>query len=160
MLGKILSSMAGTAPSFADFTSGGPAQRSFPGGFGPGIASLLQAMSQPGAFTSTASQRGQGATPSGISDVSQLAMLAYFISKATGYNLSDILGGVGGAKGIGGINTALGDTQPSPDFLSSLPYGDIPGVNFTPDPYSDPNGMTMDPTQGTTEGDWSWLNSY
>jgi len=169
MLGRILAAMAGTAPSFASFAKGGPAQRAFPGGFEGNIASLLAAMNEPGAFTSTASQTGQGPTPSGISDVSQLATLAYLISQATGFSLSDILRGVGGPLGIGGTNPALGNAAPSSDFLESLPFGDQPGVNFTPAPsywdsFGDQPGInfTPDPSQGMSElpPDWSWLDSY
>lgn len=144
MLGRILDSLAGQSPTFANFVQGGPATRDFPGGFGPDIASLLGAMGQPGAFTSTATQKSQGATPSGISDLSQVALLGYLLSQATGMNLSSILSPLGGALGIGGVNPALGDTTPTPGFTSSLPSGDVPGVNFTPDP----NAMSIDPNAG------------
>lgn len=102
MLGRFLDSMAGTAPSFASFVKGGPAQRQFPSGFGPDIAALLNAMNQPGAFTSTGTQSFQGATPSGISDITQLAGLIGLISQATGLNpfqLAGLLKGVGGGAG-------------------------------------------------------------
>jgi hypothetical protein len=146
MLGRILNSMAGTAPSFASFAAGGPAQRQFPSGFGPDIASLLNAMNQPGAFTSTASQTGQGPTPSGISDVTQIAGLAYLLSQLGINPIQWLLKGVGGGAG-----TPL-DSAPaaSPGFLGSLSTGDQPGVNFTPDPSQ---GMTMDPSQGMSTVD-------
>lgn len=153
MLGKILEAMGGTAPSFASFVKGGPAQRQFPGGFAPDIAALLQAMNQPGAFTSTRTGQFTGPTPSGISDVTQIASLAYLLSQL---GLGNLLAPIGGALGIGGVNPALGDTTPTPDFLSSLPSGDIPGVNFTPDPSQ---GMTMDPNAGLPP-DMTWLTSY
>lgn len=149
MLARFLNSMAGTAPSFASFAAGGPAQRQFPGGFGPDIASVLNVMNQPGAFTSTGTKTESGGGQSQFADLSQLLGLSYLISQATGINpLQMLLKGVGGGAG-----TPSDPTAPSSGFLGSLPSGDQPGINFTPAPTQgmtfDPTaGMTVDPTQG------------
>lgn len=132
MLGKILASMAGTAPSFASFAAGGPAQRSFPGGFEGDIASLLNAMNQPGAFTSQGTRTFQGATPSGISDVTQLAGLAYLISQATGVNplqMLSILKGVGGGAGTP-LDASMAGSPYYGQGIASIGTGD-PGLGST-----------------------------
>lgn len=172
MLGRILNSMAGTAPSFASFAAGGPAQRQFPGGFGPDVASLLNAMNQPGAFTSTATQKAQGATPSGISDVAQIAALLGLASQATGFNPLQLLGllrGVGGGAGNpldpNAVPSATAGMQPvgtgegiPPDAASlqsilgagdpsTLPVGygvlDAGGTASVDPNYIDPNTLSM-----------------
>ena len=104
LLGQLLNAMGGTAPSFASFVKGGPAQRGFPGGMGGGTADVLAAMGQPGAFTSHATQQMQGATPSAFSDITQMGVLGALISQALGLNplaaISGILSPIGGALGL------------------------------------------------------------
>lgn len=112
LLGKLLEA-AGTnrRPSFADFTRGAKIPSSLPPGMGAGIGDLLMAMSQPGAFTSTKTATGRGVTPSMFSDLAQLGILGatLYNSKLGQDAIGGILGMIGGAQGINGVNTALGD---------------------------------------------------
>lgn len=164
MLGRILSSMGGTAPSFASFAAGGPAQRSFPSGFEGDIASLLNAMNQPGAFTSQANRTFQGPTPSGISDITQLASLLYLLSQASGLGLGDILKPIGGALGIGGTNPSLGDTTPSLDLTqfqgSNIDPTSLGSILGAGDPSLLPPGYGVLDTSGTDPAAFDWLNTY
>ena len=122
MLGRLLNNAAGNGPTFKSFVEGGPASRPVPGGLGDGSAAVLQAMSQPGAFTttSTGTKNEMGGTPSMMSDLTQLAMLGVLASK------SGLLDGVlSGGKSVwdflkqkwgdtGAVSGALGDTAPMP----------------------------------------------
>ena len=105
MLGRLLNSSAGNGPTFKSFVNGGPASRPVPSGLGDGSAAVLQAMNQPGAFTTTAtgSKTEQGGTPSILSDLTQLGLLGALVAK------SGLLDGLGG--GIGDwLKTKYGDT--------------------------------------------------
>ena len=147
LLGQLLNAMGGTAPSFASFVKGGPAQRGFPGGMGGGTADVLAAMGQPGAFTSHATQQMQGATPSAFSDITQMGVLGALISQALGLNPLAALGGIlsplGGPLGLSpqqgttldattppssaaGLDSLVGggNTPPGADLLSILGAGD------------------------------------
>jgi len=97
MLGRLLNSSAGNGPTFKSFVNGGPASRPVPSGLGDGSAAVLQAMGQPGAFTttSTGSKTEQGGAPSMMSDITQLAMLGALAAK------SGVLDGlIGGGKSV------------------------------------------------------------
>lgn len=122
ILGQLLGAAAQKRPSFGDFVGGAQMPANLPGGLNSGIAGLLAAMSQPGAFTAT----GTGLTetdpsaPSLLSDLAQLGLLAGVLHQSGAFGaLGNILAGVGGALGISGVNTALGDTTPNTTFGDS-----------------------------------------
>lgn len=133
ILGQLLNYAAKPRPSFADFAKRGqslPAR--LPGGLSAGIGELIQAMNQPGAFTSTKTAEGEidPSAPSLFSDFAQAGALLGFLYKegllGEGYDLgaaavNKILQTLGGAKGINGINPALGDTIANE-------YGSDPGL--------------------------------
>ena len=119
MLGRMLDSAAGPRQTFSQFAGGAPLTPRLPGGLSAGIPELLQAMSQPGAFTSNKSFSGTQQPPgsSPFSDVAGMAALAAILydkgvlgAGATG--IGNILKYLGGAKGINGVNSALGDFSP------------------------------------------------
>lgn len=122
MLGRLLNNAAGNGPTFKSFVQGGPASRPVPGGLGDGSAAVLQAMGQPGAFTttSTGSKTETGGTPSMMSDLTQLAMLGMLASKSGlldgltsgAGSIWDLLKGKYGDTGA--VSGAMGDTAPMP----------------------------------------------
>lgn len=103
ILGRLLNAQAGNRPTFSSFVHGGPASRPVPEGLGNGMADVLAAMAQPGAFTSSAQgqQTLQGPAPSTLSEII-----------GGGLAVGQILQMLGGAKGIGGILGVLGDNTP------------------------------------------------
>lgn len=112
ILDDLLNYAAKPRTTFKQFSQGKPTLNAIPGGLGDGAGAILEAMNQPGAFTSTKSFTGRGITPSMFSDIAQLGLLGAQIyqSKLGQDALGWILGHIGGAQGIGGVNPALGDT--------------------------------------------------
>jgi hypothetical protein len=123
ILGQFLNSMAGTAPSYHDFLKTGSAQRSIPGGLGEGIGPLLEAMNQPGAFTSHATGLPAQTTPSMFSDLLQGGMTAALLSNMLGLSplagLEKLLQPLGGMLGIG-KDTSLNPND-VPSNMSGMP---------------------------------------
>lgn len=163
LLGQLLNASAGTTPTFKSFTEGGPATRPFPSGLGALTDPTLQAMMQPGAFTTTQTGKFQGPSTSGFSDLASILGLAgaLYQSGLLGSGLQgvgSILGPIGGALGIGGVNPALGDLNPN----VGGPYGTDPNLVPGGDPSLIPANY---PTDFGSGGDASvnlgdWLSSY
>jgi hypothetical protein len=116
ILAHILNYQGQPRTGFAQFAGGAPMSAKLPANLGAGLPDLLQAMSQPGAFTRTASQdfSGHGATPSMASDVGQGLGLLALLSQ------SGILGA--GAKGAGDIF----------DFIRGLPSSNLQSQSSMP----------------------------
>ncbi len=74
LLAQLLNSRAGNRPTFKSFVNGGPVTTPLPEGMGSGMTDVINAMNQPGAFTSngTQTQTGHGPTPSMANDVGQM----------------------------------------------------------------------------------------
>jgi len=116
LLGQLLNASARPKPTFAQY-AGGQGYPQMPGGLGGGIADVLSAMAQPGAFTSTQTGTLQPSAPSMFSDLLQGGLTgALLLNALSGTGLAskigNILSGVGGGLGIGGVNPALGDVTP------------------------------------------------
>lgn len=168
LLGRFLGSMAGQGPTFASFAKGGPATRDFPGGFDPMIAELLNAMNQPGAFTSTETRKGLPVGPSGFSDLMELLGLGGGVLSALGISpLEQILKPIGGL-----LNLTNKPGQPGNPDIS--PYTGVGSVDYTgqtnygPDLYNllagaDPTllppdyGVSLDSGAGSY---LDWLGGY
>lgn len=132
ILGKLLEGAAHRGPTFKQFTGGANLKPPLPGGLNSGIGALLEAMSQPGAFTSSSTGEGElsPSAPSMFSDLAQLGLLgAVAFQSGLPQKIAQILSGVGGAKGIAGVNPALGDSvaettgDPTLDALINTQYG-------------------------------------
>ncbi len=136
LLGNLLNAAGSPRrPGFANFTGGASFPSPLPAGSGAGIQDLLLAMQQPNAFTSTSKTSGtqQGATPSVVSDLSQLAVLGMLVNKALG---DEGQGGFGKIWDLIKNNLPGASTDAAIGSGSELPgvgTGDISGVNFTPD---------------------------
>lgn len=122
ILAHVLNYQGQPRTGFSQFAGGAPVSPKLPPNLGAGLPDLLQAMSQPGAFTRNASQElsGHGPTPSMASDIGQGLGLLSLLS-STG-----VLGA--GARGAGDIF----------DFIRGLPSsnlnlgpttGSSPGMN-------------------------------
>lgn len=146
LLQQLLNSMAGNAPTFSSFASGGPAQRPFPANAGAGLSDVIAAMGQPGAFTSEVTRSGVPSlqSASGMNDLAQLLGLGGILYQsgllgAGGDLLKTILAPIGGWLGIKGTNTGMGDSTPAPDFGGSQGFsgagtgfdpGSVPGISL------------------------------
>lgn len=136
VLGQMLDAASKPRPSFKDFVGGAQLPAEVPGGLSAGIPALLQAFAQPGSFTSEVKKKGGVETPSIMSDLGQLGILGALLYQSGAFGagakgLDWILSGVGGAKGIGGVNPALGDTVAntygsSSDLIPGGSAGNVP----------------------------------
>ena len=116
LFGRLLNAMGGAKPSFGDFLGGAPATRAMPEGMGAGMEAVLQAMSQPGAFTWQASESSElrQPEPSILSDLVQFGVLGKLVMDSG--VLEKILGPVGGMLKIGG---SVGPAGASTDAIDS-----------------------------------------
>jgi hypothetical protein len=119
LLGRLLDASAGNRPTFKSFVGGGPATTPLPAGLGAGIGSVLQAASQPGAFTttSTTNQKAQGPSTSMANDLAQLATLGILaknlgLFSGLGSLGSNILGRFGDTGAVQGASGTFANSPP------------------------------------------------
>ncbi len=138
MLQRMLASMGGPSPSFQGWAQGtGPLNRGMPSGLGDSMGAVLEAMAQPGAFTSqeTRNTEMMGAEPSMLSDIMQMAQLGSLVynSGALG-KLADLfkhgdssqrmgLPGIEGSSGVSPVGALTSTGNPELDALIMGNYG-------------------------------------
>ena len=140
LLGQLLNASAGNAPTFKSFTEGGPAARPFPGGLGALTGPTLQAMMQPGAFTTTTTGKAQGPATSGFSDLASILGLGLSVYKLLqGSNVVDQTGNVTGPTGGGGGLSGVADPTTGQPLFPTDPTGGPYGIDPNLVPGGDPS---------------------